>query len=206
MTIGWPSARPIGSKTVRATMSVPLPAVKGTITWIGLSGHSAAAPNAVAQASDAAMCFSIFIGFLLVLVLWTCIRHGQHDERARRAAIDELPRFAGCEPAGIPPAQHDFLVLLSRHHRDHGHFAFEHDVVLFDWRLAEIGAGAGQHFGDAHPERLRGTGLLTLQPDAAHALVPGRKILHRFAETRDVHRSLPGRKARRSGLPASTRR
>src|SRR4029453_16071692 len=39
MTAGCPICRPTCSNTVRAMMSVALPAVKGTTTWIGLAGQ-----------------------------------------------------------------------------------------------------------------------------------------------------------------------
>ena len=37
-TIGWPMLFAIASPTVRPTMSVALPALKGTMKWIGLDG------------------------------------------------------------------------------------------------------------------------------------------------------------------------
>ncbi len=60
--IGCPSARDIGSATVRAMMSVPLPAVKGTTKWIGLSGNPCAWAAVAAAIANAARIILVFMG------------------------------------------------------------------------------------------------------------------------------------------------
>src|SRR4051812_14415079 len=159
MTIGCFNACDMGSATVRATMSVPLPAVNGTIMWIGFSGHSAAAPSAD-QADSAAMAsVSFFIDFSSV----SFERHGKQDQRGRRAAVHELARLAGRDTAGIMAAQHGFLRRAAGRLGDDGHFAFEHHVMLLDAGALEVGMAAGLHARDAHPERRGGAGFAALE-------------------------------------------
>src|SRR5688500_3544744 len=115
-----PSAGPSRSATSRATMSVPLPAVKGTISlivWPRGQSPCACAPVKAQAASAAAAAISWRRpGRNVVMALSPLeslgeekkgsaggrrIRHHQRDQHGALAAVHELPLLARREAAGV---------------------------------------------------------------------------------------------------------